>query len=277
MEEKEAENVKELYACIDTINTSLGEKIALQKVEVQKIAGDTPKPINYDPFNYGEAYAGDLVDFQARKRISELKLLVQGLQAALIQMKDSMKISPNIDLGFQVVRLDQLVGSTGYAQKVKDGEVGPDEVLLVEQSKERIPGKVEYPRKSMNQLTADMESKWSITDSIMQTMYRLEMELGDIQKMIDNSGMSSGSKVIEEVQQSIKVLKDKQIDMKTVKRLIEDSREASMSIMANRRISSTVGNRGAAPQTQSESSDTPSLVNTKKLEQTVRNMQTTLR
>ena len=53
--------MKELYTCLEAINTSLSEKIALQKVEVQKIAGDTPKPINYDPFNYGEAYAGDLV------------------------------------------------------------------------------------------------------------------------------------------------------------------------------------------------------------------------
>ena len=60
-------------------------------------------------------------DFQARKRITELKLLVQGLQSALLQMRDSMKVSPSIDLGYKVVRLDQLVESTGFGQKVDNG------------------------------------------------------------------------------------------------------------------------------------------------------------
>ncbi|KAK3780581.1 hypothetical protein RRG08_037519 [Elysia crispata] len=272
MEEKEAENVKELYACIEAINTSLGEKIALQKVEVQKIAGDTPKPINYDPFNYGEAYAGDLVDFQARKRITELKLSVQGLQAALLQMRDSMKVSPTIDLGYKVVRLDQLVGSTGFGQKVQGGEVAPDEVLLVEQSKDRVPGRVEFPKKTMNQTSPEMESNWAITDSIMQTMYRLEMELGEVQKIIDSTGMSSGSKVIEDVQQSIKQLKDKQIDTKAVKRLIEDS---TLSIGSSRKSTTGATLRGALPQLLSET-ETASISSTKKIEHAVRNMQTTV-
>ena len=35
-----------------------------------------------------------------------------------------MKVSPTIDLGYKVVRLDQLVGSTGFGQKVQGGGRG---------------------------------------------------------------------------------------------------------------------------------------------------------
>ncbi|GFO06488.1 hypothetical protein PoB_003299300 [Plakobranchus ocellatus] len=273
---EECEHVKELYACIDAINTTLSEKIALQKVEVQKIAGDQPKPINYDPFNYGEAYAGDLVDFQARKRITELKLLMQGLQAALLQMRDSMKVSPSIDLGYKVVRLDQLVGSTGFGQKVQNGEVAPDEVLLVEQTRERFPGKVDYPRKSMNQISEEMESKWAITDSIMQTMYRLEMELGEIQKIVDRTGMSGGSKVIEEVQQNIKQLKEKQIDIKAVKRLIEDSKEsAQVNLISSRKSANTGSLRNTLTRASADFGEMPFQAG-KKIESSLRQLQTAI-
>ncbi|CAL1547932.1 unnamed protein product [Lymnaea stagnalis] len=223
MEEKENESIKDIYKCMDQINNSLSEKIAQQKVEVQKIAGDTPKPINYDPFNYGEAYGGDVVDFQARRRILEIKLLLQGLQSSMAQLRDSVKVSPSIDLGYKIVRLDQLIASSGFGKAIQKGDATHEDVLVVSNSKVRIPGKVDYPKKEIFQVTDDMESNWAITDSIMQTMYRLEMELGDLQKVVGSSDLSTNTKLLEELQASIKHVKEKAVDVKTVKRLIEDT------------------------------------------------------
>ncbi|XP_059174569.1 uncharacterized protein LOC131954798 isoform X2 [Physella acuta] len=228
MEEKESENVKDLYKCMDQINNSLSEKIAQQKVEVQKIAGDTPKPINYDPFNYGEAYGGDVVDFQARKRILEMKLLLQGLQTSMNQMRDSVKVSPSIDLGFKVVRLDQLLASSGFARAMAKGEVNHEDGLVISNSTTRDPSKVDYPKKEMFQVTSEMESQWAITDSIMQTMYRLEMELGELQRVVGASDLSSNTRLLEDLQASIRQVKEKAVDVKTVKRLMEESQSTKV-------------------------------------------------
>ncbi|XP_055869202.1 uncharacterized protein LOC106051385 isoform X1 [Biomphalaria glabrata] len=223
MEEKGNETIKDIYKCIDLINNSLSEKIAQQKVEVQKIAGDTPKPINYDPFNYGEAYGGDIVDFQARRRIIEIKLLLQGLQASMNQLRDSVRVSPSIDLGYKVVRLDQLIASSGFGKAIQKGEATHEDALLVSNSKTREPGKVDYPKKEIFQVTDDMESSWAITDSIMQTMFRLEMELGELQKAVGQSDLSGNTKILEDLQSSIKQVRDKATDIKTVKRIVEDA------------------------------------------------------
>ncbi|KAH9514698.1 hypothetical protein Btru_023330, partial [Bulinus truncatus] len=223
MEEKGNETIRDIYKCIDQINNSLSEKIAQQKVEVQKIAGDTPKPINYDPFNYGEAYGGDIVDFQARRRIIEIKLLLQGLQASMNQLRDSVRVSPSIDLGYKVVRLDQLIASSGFGKAIQKGEATHEDALVVSNSKIREPGKVDYPKKEIFQVTDDMESSWAITDSIMQTMYRLEMELGELRKIVGSSDLGGNTKMLEDLQGTIKHVKDKAVDMKTVKRLIEEA------------------------------------------------------
>ncbi|XP_012941503.1 uncharacterized protein LOC101857427 [Aplysia californica] len=220
--EKEEELGKDIYANIDHINNSLSEKIAKQRVEVQKLAGDQPKPINYDPFNYGEAYGGDLVDFQARKRIIELKLLLQGLQTTMTQMKDSIKVSPSIDLGYKVVRMDQLLATTGFDKAAKSGEVTKDDVAVISQSAVREAGKVDYPRKEMFQTDEDNESKWTITDSIMQTMYRLETELGNLQTMMGTSDVSSTAKALEEINTSLKNLKETKLDLKAARRLLQE-------------------------------------------------------
>lgn len=41
------------------------------------------------------------------------------------------------------------------------------------------------------------ESSWAITDSIMQTMFRLEMELGELQKAVGQSDLSGNTKILE--------------------------------------------------------------------------------
>ncbi|CAG5125669.1 unnamed protein product, partial [Candidula unifasciata] len=232
MEEKSVENVKDLYSTIDQINNSLSEKIAQQRVEMQKIAGDTPKAINYDPFNYGEAYTGDFVDFQARKRITEIKLLLQSLQAAMNSLRESVKVSPAVDLGYKVVRLDQLLAATGFKEAIETGEASHDDVLVISQPTSREPGRIEMPRKEMFQTTEDMESKWAITDSIMQTMYRLEIELGELQKLHGSSDASGFGKAFEELHHTIRQVKDRQLDVKTVKRLIDDCVLMSMPARA---------------------------------------------
>ncbi|BFZ00641.1 hypothetical protein BsWGS_03680 [Bradybaena similaris] len=223
MEEKSVENVKDLYSTIDQINNSLSEKIAQQRVEMQKIAGDTPKAINYDPFNYGEAYTGDFVDFQSRKRITEIKLLLQGLQAAMNSLRESVKVSPAVDLGYKVVRLDQLLAGSGFQEAIASGEASHDDVVVITQPTAREPGRVEMPRKEMFQTSEDMESKWAITDSIMQTMYRLEIELSELQKQVGASNSAGHGKAMEDWHASIRQIKEKQLDVKMVKRMIEDA------------------------------------------------------
>ena len=52
---------KEHHKALDIVTSEISEKIAKQRLELQKVTDGQPETVNYDPFNYGEAYNGDTI------------------------------------------------------------------------------------------------------------------------------------------------------------------------------------------------------------------------
>lgn len=229
----------DLSTAIDKIEFTLSEKVANQREEVKKIAGDIPEPINYDPFNYGEAFKGETVDFEARQRCFQLKLLLHGLQRSLDLLKNSITVSNSIDLGYQVVRMDQLLHGTGFGNMETSDEA--DEVMLIEQIKTRQPGLQTFPKTEMFQTDQEGKRKWSITNTIMQTMYRLETELAALQRSSGLSDVSNSHKALKDIQSEMKSLKTLKLEEKDVQKILSKLKHGaeSASMERDKRIPKT--------------------------------------
>ena len=219
--EKEIIDVAEANLRIDKVDREVSEKIALQREEMKKLARDIPEPMNYDPFNYGEAFRGEVVDFESRRRITELKFLLNGLQESFKKFVNNNPGHSTVDLGYKIIRLDELLEATQFAAKRKTGEVASEEVMVVGPNRRGDPAAQAFCNKrEMFQSKSELMKPATDTNAIMQTVFRLELEIAELQKTQKRADTTQVQKHLDVIQTDVTWLKNTILSRHDVENLV---------------------------------------------------------